>query len=366
MRRTTLIMLFLACFSWQAVAQVLSPVRNSFVSFGAAPGYYAGGVCGGAELGLGKWILTSTALRGQFDVMLADGNSSSMHPFYYGHVDLVVDVFTAARARNLSNKWRSYVLVGGGIVHSSLGDNDFCALFGAGGEYRVSEDWRLYAELKSTLHPAEFDNNGSASLMTAFSAGMVYDIAVNPTRSRSRFETKQFANDWFFNVALGVTSLNYNGIASLNQRLSQLAPAFEFGLGKRLTTFWQVRLSASGLYAKSEEELFTYYNLRGDIMVDPVALFNIDNPHTLLTARPYLGVGVVSRLDNQTGFLISPAAGMQLVLRPDKKNQLYLEARYLLVPPRFINIGTGQNTLSVGLATLVAGYSYTFSDVSFK
>ena len=366
MRRTTVIMLFLACFSWQAVAQVLTPVRNSFVSFGAAPGYYAGGVCGGGELSLGKWILTSTALRGQMNVMLAAGNSSSMHPFYFGHVDLAVDVLTAARGRNLSNIWRSYVFLGGGVVRSSLGDNDFCALVGLGGEYRVSDDWRLYAELKSTLFPAEFDNNSSASLMTALAVGMVYDIAANPTRSRSRFETKQFANDWFFNVAIGVTSLNYSGIASLGQRLSQLTPAFEFGLGKRLTTFWQVRLSASGLYAKSEEELFTYYNLRGDIMVDPVSLFYIDNPHTLFTARPYLGVGVVSRLDNQTGFLISPAAGMQLVVRPDKRNQLYLEARYMLTPPRFINSSIDQHTLSVGLASLVAGYSYTFSDVSFK
>ena len=145
-----------------------------------------------------------------------------------------------------------------------------------------------------------------------------------------------------------------------------MTPIFEFGIGKRLTTLWQIRLCASGLYAKSSEELFSYYNIRGDLMMDPMALLMPAKPYRSFTAMPYLSAGIVTRLDDQSNFLFSPAVGMQLVYRADKRNSIYLDARYCVTPPRFARIDTQQSIYTVGMATAVIGYAYTFSRQSFR
>ena len=357
-------MFFVALFPTFAVAQGGDFFRNSFVSLGAGPSYYAGSLGASAQAGFGKWVISTTAFRGIVDVNFVPRNAG-MQTYYYGHADLMVDVFSALKGRNPSDNFRSYLLLGGGIVHTQ-GDNDFCATIGAGLEYRFSENWRLYCEIAALAHPSEFDNNESATLLSSLSVGVVYDIASNPTRSRSRFETKSLADDWFFNIALGGCSVNYGDIGSFSERLSLLTPNFEFGIGKRLTSFWQIRLCASGLYAKTVDDYFSFYNVRGDIMIDPVSYFFYDkyNPRFLL--RPYLGAGVVARLDNQSNFLVTASAGMQLVWRADKRNQIYLDGRYSVTPPRFVSTLQNQRIGSVGLLTLMLGYSHTFTRVTLR
>lgn len=339
--------------------------RNSSVSLGAEANYYSGNAGFGAEIAFDKWVVSTVAVRGQLDVNFASGSSSSMVPFYYGHADMLFDLYSSLLGRNPSNSLRSYLMLGGGLVHKK-GDNDFCILAGVGCQYRVSNDWRLYAELGTTVHPSDFDGKDSPSLMTALSLGVVYDINNNPTRSRSRFETLRFANDWFFNVSFGTASVNYSEISSFGQRVSLLTPVFEFGLGKRLTTLWQIRLCVSGLYARTVDDMFSYYNLRGDIMIDPVAYFSTENPHPQFSVCPYLSAGVVARLDDQANFLACPAGGAQLVWRFDRRNQVYLDARYVVTPLRFVQSSVSERIGKVGLATLLVGYSHTFSKVSFR
>ncbi len=101
-------------------------------------------------------------------------------------------------------------------------------------------------------------------------------------------------------------------------------------------------------------------------MIDPVSYFFYDkyNPRFLL--RPYLGAGVVARLDNQSNFLITASAGMQLVWRADKRNQIYLDGRYSVTPPRFVSTLQNQRIGSVGLLTLMLGYSHTFTRVTLR
>lgn len=365
-RRASLIFLLFLLLPGAGYSQQFEPFRNSFVSAGLGGNFYKGNI--GAETGLafGKWLLNTTALRGHFQVCLLSGNGSSMHAVYYGTADLLVDLYSAIRGRNPSDWFRSYMLLGGGVVHSSTGDNDFCASVGIGGEFRISDDWRLFAEFGALIHPSDFDNNKTSSLKTSFDVGVVFDIADNPTRSRSRFETKTFDDDWSFDLAMGVCAVNYSEVSSFDQRLSLLTPIFEFGIAKRLTTFWQIRLCASGLYAKTIDELFSYYNMRGDILIDPVAYLNPSTANPIFSIKPYLGVGVVARLDNQSNFLVAPAAGMQLVWRADSRNQLYLDGRYVVTPPRFVNTTVNQRMGSVGLFTLLLGYSHTFSRISLR
>lgn len=367
MRQLRVILLVMAFLPLYANAQVGGPLHNSWFSLGAGAYLYGGSAGAGASMSYGKWLLSTTALRTQLSLqmpMLANGGNAEM--FYYGHEDIMFDAFSAIKGRNPSNRFRSYVGLGVGLVHSSLGDNDFCGVAFAGCEWRISSDWRLFSELSCYVHPSDFDRNASASSLEYLHFGVVYDIANNPTRSRSRYETQNIRNDWFFNVALGVCSFNYRGIESFGQRLEQLTPIFEFGVGKRLTTLWQIRLGASGFYAKSSDELFSYYNLRGDLMIDPMALILPEKPYCRFTALPYLSAGVVTRLDDQSNFLFSPAAGLQLVYRADKRNQIYADVHYSITPPRFARTDNAQSIYSVGLGTIVLGYAYTFSRLSYR
>ena len=351
-----------------ANAQVGGLMHNSWVALGAGANHYGNGLGAGFNATVGKWLISTTALRGQYSMQMpmlvsGEGTAPTIH---YGHVDIMADFYSALKGRNPSDRFRSYLGVGVGLVHSSTGDNDFCGVAIAGCDWKVSDDWRLFAELSAYVHPSDFNHYAKASMLEFVHLGVIYDIANNPTRSRSRFETQRFENDWFFNIALGTCSFNYRGIETFGQRVEQLTPIFEFGIGKCLTTLWQIRLCASGLYAKSSEELFSYYNIRGDLMMDPMALLMPAKPYCRFTAMPYLSAGIVTRLDDQSNFLFSPAVGMQLVYRADKRNSIYLDARYCVTPPRFARIDTQQSIYTVGMATAVIGYAYTFSRQSFR
>ena len=64
--------------------------------------------------------------------------------------------------------------------------------------------------------------------------------------------------------------------------------------------------------------------------------------------------------------LCCPAGGAQLVWRFDRRNQVYLDARYVVTPLRFVQSSVSERIGKVGLATLLVGYSHTFSKVSFR
>lgn len=362
-------MLHLLLHPLQVEAQLHSLFYNNFVSFGVGGDCYlndAGANMGfGFEVTYGKWLVSTAGVRMQFSPQFAKGVDEAQ-PYYYGHIDYLFDPVTSLRGVNRSRAWRSYCLAGVGFVHTMSGDNDFCAVAGVGLDRRLVGDWRLFGELKAIVHPSDFDHNTRMSANTVLTFGAVYDINYNPTRSRSSFETRGMAYDWFFQVGLGGCSFNYKGIGSFSDRLGLLSPIIEFNFGKRINTACLIRMGVSGLYARSSEELFSYYNVRGDLMLDISGILYPERAYTRFTARPYISTGVVSRLDDQTNFLISSDAGLQFVFRPDNRDEIFLEARYILTPPRFAHVEIEQSTFSVGMAMIVAGYSYSFGKNSFK
>lgn len=369
MRRRLLFLLLLMTIPMCVKSQAHSFFGNSFLSIGAGPNFYFNtngvGIGGGASLTGGKWLLNTAGLRLQFAAHLASSGSDP-YMLYYGHCDIFFDLLTALRGRNPSDKITSYMLLGVGLVHNSLGDNDFSGIAGVGATYRIGSDWRLFAELEAFIHPSDFDNNERSSTLLTLQLGALYDIAYNPTRSRSRYETKQFSNDWFFQLALGINSFNYNGVGDFSSRMKLITPIFEFGLGKRLTSRWHIRMNLSGFYTRSADELFSYYNVRGDLMLDLMGFINPDRSHSFFDVRPYVSAGIVTRLDDQSHFLFSPAGGLQMVFAPDVRNEIYLDARYLVTPPRFAKVEMAQGSLSVGMYTLTVGYGYKFGRLSFR
>ncbi len=349
---------------------------NSFTAASFSPNCYfspMGHAFGlGADISAGKWILSTTGLRAQLALQMAHATPEAhLHPYWYGHVDICFDIISAIKGRNPSNMLRSYVLIGVGIVHSSEGDNDFCGVIGAGVDYRISSNWRLFTELQSLIHPSDFDDNSRSSMISSLRIGVLRDIAYNPTRSRSPLESRALSNDWFFNIAFGSNLFRYKYFEGEGR--NYLMPIFEFAIGKRLNNVWQIRTAASGLYARSYLERFSYYHLHGDLMLDIAALVGkgssqvarIEQTNSFFTSRPYVSAGIVTRLDDASHFLFSPSGGIQFVLRFVKNHEVYADIRYVVTPPRFANIEVPQGTFSVGIASLLFGYSYTFSKSSF-
>lgn len=369
MRRGFLITcIIIALFLQQGRAQFYNTFANSNVSFSVGPNYYfnhSDGFVGvGADLSFGKWILNTTSLRGVFSAHHVDKGIYGKGVILYGHVDAMFDLITSFKGCNIS-QFRTYLLCGIGVSHSLERDNDFCGVVGIGADWRMNRDWRLFSELSTIVHPSDFDNNSRSSLLPFLKVGILRDINNNPNRVRTSYETNCFSNDWFVQIALGVNSVNYRGAGDFSNRIKNITPIVEFGLGKRLTTIWGVRLCASGLYAEVDEDLFSYYNIRGDLFWDMMGWLAPEAGHTLFDIRPYASTSIVARLDDQSNFLFCTAFGMTFSYRPDKRNEIFLDARYLVTPPRFVRIGKHQNTLDVGLATITIGYCYSFSHISF-
>lgn len=359
--------LFIALFLQQGRAQFGGILNDTYFVVKAGPNYYLndanGSFGGGVDMGFGKWLINTMSLRGLLSAQYANRGSKS-ELIFYGRGDAVFDLYTSIKGRNTSD-FRSYLFVGIGLVRTMSKDNDFSSTIGIGGDWKMSPSWHLVGELEMRIHPSDFDDNRKSSFMPALTLGFERDINNNPTRSRSRDETRQFGNDWFFQIGLGVSSMNYRGIGSFSDRAKLFTPIFEFGIGKAITKRWSARLMASGLYGKNHEELFSYYTLCGDMILDLVGLFAPGAGQTLFDVKPYAGASMVARLDNQSNFLFSTDFGLLLFLRPDPKNGFFLDARYILTPPRFAHVTLRQNTFSVGLATLMLGYSYTFTRSSF-
>lgn len=378
-KRIILILLF-AVLPLLSSAQLSQFFRNSYISLGVNPNFYLydGGssLGGGANLAYGKWVLTSFGLRGQLSEQYAKGLTGS-HLYTYAHGDLFFDPITALRGRNPSDFWRFYVLVGFGAVHSNAGDNDFMGHAALGVDYRVSHDWRLFAEAGSYVQPSSFDNNNKASELFFLTMGVERDICHNPTRARARIETQNFRNDWFLQVALGANMLNYNGVGEFSDRLRYTMPVLDLGVGKRLNTTWAFRFHTSGLYAKYQmthpapygdptysDEYFTYVFLNADLALNVIGLFTQQIPD--FSVLPYGGMGVCVQGGHASNFLFGVDGGLMLSYRlPEGNSGIYLDARYVLMPPRFIETGINQGSFSVGIATLSLGYTHNLSKRSF-
>ena len=360
MKKFVVLHLLVALLAVPALAQQGSFFRNSYISLGASGNYYLGGIGGGADVTYGKWLLTSTGIRAQYSFALAANYAGELWPYHLTHFDIFFDPITALRGRNLSETWRLFVDIGFGFA-SCRKDNDFYFTSGIGVDKRIGKDWRLYAELSANLLPSDFMEQESATLMARLSLGATYDIAYNPTRSRSRYETRDLVHDWFFQVAMGVCSFNYKGIGSLADRAELFTPIFDFGIGKNYTSLWAARLSLSGLYAKSSDEVFTYYSVRGDLMLYLLNCLMSNREQPLFDIVPYISGSILSRLDETEHFMITAGFGTNFAFHIDDRNTLFLDARYVLTPPRFAHIVIPQTTFSVGIATVTLGYSYHFS-----
>lgn len=360
-------MMAIALFLPQGRGQLSSAFDNTYFSVKVGPNYYLNRVDGtfgvGLDVNYGKWFLNTASMRAELSAHSINKGRNEI--ILYAHVDALFDIVSSIRGGKMGI-FHSYTISGVGIVHNLSDDNDFCVKLGIGADVSLSLRWRLACEISTLIHPSDFDNNEKSSFLPTLMMGLVRDINSNPTRIRSKNETRRFGNDWYLQIALGISSMNYRGLGNFGDRLSLVTPIAEFGVGKKLTKVWNGRFLFSGLYARSNEELFSYYNLRSDMIFDLLGWIKPDEEQPFFTVKPYAGISFLARLDDQSNFLLGTALGLLFSWRAYENNELYIDARYLLTPSRFAHVPEKQYRFSVGLATVSLGYSYYFSNSSFR
>ena len=376
-RRLILTLIFIALFLQQGRAQFENVLDNTNVSFSIFPNYYInhdfGSMGAGVELGFGKWIIKTVSIRGQLALQYVQRRNESDFIAYL-HGDWTFDIITSLKGHNKSD-FRSYLVLGIGAAHTLSGDNDFCGVAGIGLDWQMSAHWRLFTEASTIVHPSDFDKNSLSSNLASLKMGLIRDIRQNPTRRREAYDTRQFGYDWFFLLGTGVSWQRYNGKGDLKQRIEETKPIVEFGLGKTISRIWGLRLTGSGFYIKNMKEMFTYYTVRGDMIIDVRSWLTPDEktgmpmtPWTqsnIFNVKPYFGAGLVTRMDDNTHFLFSAVAGGLLTYRFGSNNEIFIDGRYMLTPPRFARVRRKQNMFSVGLVSLTIGYSLFITQRSY-
>lgn len=340
--------------------------NNTYISLKAGPNYYWNHNNGAAGLGFdinyGKWLINTTSLRMQLSGYYANNRTSKMYA--YGHVDALFDVVSSIGGKKAFNS-RSFLICGVGVLYNLDIDFDMGFNVGIGGDLCIGDRWRLTCELTTLIIPSDFDKVMESSILPALTMGVVRDINSNPMRMRNKWETQKLGDDWYVQIALGVSSLNYRGLGGMRERMSLLSPIIEFGVGKSITKAWSGRFLFSGFYCKSREELFSYYNVRGDMVFDIMGWLKPEERVSKIDIKPYAGVSLLARLDDKSNFLVGTALGSMVTFRPIRKNEIYMDFRYLMTPRRFPHVPEEQSTLSSGIATVTLGYTYYFTKRSF-
>lgn len=376
-RRLILTLVFIALFLHQGRAQFEDALDNTYVNLSIYPNYYFnhgyGSMGVGVDLGFGKWLVRTVSIRGIMSMQYVQ-RSVEQGFIAYLHGDWTFDLITSIKGTNKSN-FRSYLILGIGLAHTLSGDNDFCGVGGIGLDWQMGLNWRLYSEAGIMIHPSDFDKNSLSSFLPNAKIGIIRDIRQNPTRRRATYDTQQFGYDWYFLIGTGVSWQKYKGKGDLIQRIEETKPIVEFGMGKTISKIWGVRLTGSGFYLKNLKEMFTYYSIRGDMIIDirgwltpeektglPMKPWTKSN---ILNLKPYFGASLVARMDDNAHFLFSAVAGGLLSYRFDTNNEVFIEGSYMLTPPRFARVGIKQDMFSVGLISVTVGYSLSITQRSY-
>lgn len=380
-----IVLLVLLSFSTFAVnAQGFDPrfFNNQFTMFGGGMTMYNNDRALNAgyngEFSIGNWILSDMALRFTFGVMSAENAIQTTSTFINGHCDFMWDAITTVkRIYDADRMFSVYPMVGFGFLYrpgitdadvSYKFDADFMAMVGANFELRFEslKHWPLFLEAKYFIFPQGYDFNVKNAGLLDFTLGLKHEINYDPTHKRLPGESRSWNCDWFMGVALGP---NFS-IADLDS--PEVSSVERFGwnaditFGRNFSSLWSVRIALAAMSGTTEKVMkegfdaqpydYTFFNLRADLM------FNISNINGFRRGRrfnvlPYAGAGAIERFDTKE-LVMGADAGLVARLYLTSNFDIYVDGRYILVPPRF---NWGYNGMMSNGYTLVnAGFIYNF------
>ena len=377
--------------------------NNQFLSVGGGMTLYGheNGVGMGynAELSYGNWILKDMALRFSFGTASAENALNLTSSFYYGHCDFMWDaISTISGAYDVYRVVSVYPMIGFGFLYrpdipipagtetlsgmltddssSYRYDADFMAMFGAHVEFRIPtpamRKFPLFLEAKMFLLPEDYDFNSKMALLYNFSFGIKADLKYDPHHKSIPGESRGWGYDWFVGLAAGpnfsVMKMDSPDI-SFGDRMGWNA---DLTFGRNFSKIWTVRFGFSVMSGTTEHEVragfdpeeydYYFYNIRADLMFNVASVFGFRNQQTF-SLLPYAGVGLIERFDKDL-LVMEADAGVMAKLMVSRHLDVYADARYIMVPPRFNDGKGGKAQLTNGYPLLNFGIIYNFDPSS--
>lgn len=338
--------------------------------------------CAHVEGAFGYRFSNRIAFRARITGMTNQAASGLVGKYLYATGDLMWNITNTIHGFNYNRRASMQAFYGFGLVHATTGDNDFALSLGLRGEVRAVALLSLFAEAKTMLHPSLFDGNGSISFAPMVTAGFSLVVNENAYHNKDKAGMPSADSDW--DVAIGFPSLssfNYSGIATPMQRLSQLRPAAQVAVEKRVTPCWVGRfMLAGGMGAYQDiEELplnpepqqvdyaFRYATFHADLMLDVVQAATRSHHMHRITCYPYMGAGMLLRTDYAHETQLALDGGILLRYILNGRSDLFVDARYALTESNFAHLqGFPQGRFSVGIATLSLGYIINIGEGRFR
>lgn len=356
--------------------------NNQFLALGGGAAMYdhdAGASKGtGFEAALGNWILNDIAVRFEFGLSGAENAAGYTSQFFSGHCDFLWDaegavtgVYSPKRAFSffpaLGFGFISRQAIETGAGESIRYDADFMAVAGAMIQLRLPgmRQWPLFADAKVFLLPRDYDFNRKSSTLYSLTFGIMRDINYDPVHKRLSGESRDWTGDWFVGAGAGsgFTVMPFAGGATAGSRIGWNA---DITMGRNFSSLWTVRLGLSATSATSEEERpegfgpeqydYAFCGARADLMFNVSNIFGFRHG-SRFNALPYAGCGFISRFDKDM-VAMGADVGVEGRLWISRNLDLYADARYMMVPPRF---NGGQHSFDNGFFSFNIGFLYNFN-----
>lgn len=207
----------------------------------------------------------------------------------------------------------------------------------------------------------------------------------NETSSKYQVMTNKFWSNWFI-TAGGGAQVMFGDDDEKGDFGKRISPALNVGVGKWFTPGLGLRLQYSGLSVKGfgfsnggyiegtpdskglYKEKWNYMNLHGDIMFNLTNMFCGYKEDRVYNAIPYLGFGLVHRLDEDRygnkKFFFGGNVGLINSFRLSKAWNFNLEANALIMKDDFDSKEEGKKLDAV--VSVTAGFTYKFKQRGFK
>ncbi len=343
--------------------------HNQESSFGAPSFNLAGGV----------WLASPLAFQLSFDGVMGSNSVGSSAMFLFANAEFKWDAnstFFHIYNKNYLFPIPFYPILGLGAVwrnnmEESAGtkvDNAFQIMLGLQAPYRVGDYMDAIFQYKCFFLPQGFDNSPGDNVMHTFGVGLLFRQSTEPFHRRTEHYTRSIVEDWFFGLGIGPNYSAFDLFTNPNLGgTSMIGVAPEIMFGRNFSNFWSVRFEVNGLAAHEQYDTiqmaagqsYRYTYLHADIMLNVSNLILRDRG-VRFNVLPYLGAGPVWRYD-KISFDVAADFGLFFRYYLNRKSDLYLDARYLMVAP---GIGGGMGPsgkfYGVGLPSLTVGYIYNF------
>lgn len=331
-----------------------------------------------ANLTGGVWLTAPLAFQFSADAVMGSTSSHSNALFLMAGAEFKWDANATlfhVYNRNFLKPIPFYPILGLGVMWlndlaaSRSADNSFQMMLGLQAPFRISSHLDAILQYKCFFLPQGFDGSYGDNYLHSLGLGIMFRQADDPFHRRTDRYTRGIAEDWFFGLGIGP---NYSAFDLFNNPNSggfaMIGVTPEIMVGRNFSNFWSVRIALGGLIAHEqfdtvlkEAPSYRYSYLHADLMLNLTNL--VTRTHGVsLSVMPYLGAGPCWRYDDPV-FDLAANAGLMLRYYLTRKSDLFLDCRYVVVPPH-IGGGTAPSGqfYSVGIPSLTVGYIFNFGD----